>query len=418
MNAADYSDAPISLKIVVGVAGGIAAYKAANLVRFFKEQGHQVRVVPTENALKFVGAATFEALSGQPVSTGVFEAVDEVQHVRVGQEADLIVIAPATADLMARAAAGRADDLLTATLLVSECPTVFAPAMHTEMWNHPATRDNVAKLRRYGYTVLDPAHGRLTGKDSGAGRLPDPEQIGQLALAVANNHGVFRRDLEGKKVVITAGGTKEAIDPVRFISNHSSGRQGFALAEVAAQRGASVTVISGARDNLPTPLGSRVIDVTSAVEMADAVATESVDADVCVFAAAVSDFRPATAAESKLKKGVATDALNHIDLVENPDILATTVRRRQSGKLKSGCIIVGFAAETGDETATPLEHAAAKIRRKGCDLLMCNDVSNGKTFGSTRNVGWILNKNGDVADVEEGTKFDVAGQIWDAVAEF
>lgn len=418
MFAAGNSDVSDSLKIVVGVAGGIAAYKAANLVRFFKELGHRVKVVPTESALKFVGAATFEALSGEPVSTGVFEAVDEVQHVRVGQEADLVVIVPATADLMARASCGRADDLLTATLLVATCPVVFAPAMHTEMWNHPATRQNVATLRSHGYIVLDPAHGRLTGKDTGPGRLPDPEQIGQLALAAAANHGVLRRDLEGKKVMITAGGTKEAIDPVRFISNHSSGKQGFALAEIAAQRGAQVTVIAGDTDRLPTPLGSKVIHIHSAIEMAEVVAEESVDADVCIFAAAVADFRPATASESKLKKGVATDALNHIDLIENPDILATTVRRRKAGNLKPGCTIVGFAAETGDDSATPLDHAKAKIGRKGCDLLMCNDVSGGKTFGSSRNVGWILNQQGDVVEVEEGSKFDVAGEIWDAVAEF
>ncbi|UBI01250.1 bifunctional phosphopantothenoylcysteine decarboxylase/phosphopantothenate--cysteine ligase CoaBC [Corynebacterium freneyi] len=404
------------LNVVVGVSGGIAAYKACHLVRAFTERGHSVRVVPTPSALNFVGAATFEALSGNPVSTQVFDAVDEVRHVRVGQEADLVVVAPATGDLMSRAAHGRADDLLTATLLVATCPVVYAPAMHTEMWTHPATRDNVATLRRHGAIVLDPAHGRLTGVDTGPGRLPEPEQIAKFALLAVEEPAAFTRDLEGKRVVITAGGTREAIDPVRFIGNHSSGRQGFALADVAAQRGADVTLIAGAVDALDTPPGVTLRSITSARDLDAAVAQEAQGADVVIMAAAVADFRPASESDAKLKKGASDDALSRIDLVENPDILAATVRRRADGELDADTIIVGFAAETGDATATPLEHATAKLARKGCDLLMCNDVSGGATFGAEDNVGWILSADGSVDEVPRGSKHAVASRILDAVS--
>ncbi|MFC3850799.1 bifunctional phosphopantothenoylcysteine decarboxylase/phosphopantothenate--cysteine ligase CoaBC [Corynebacterium hansenii] len=404
------------LNVVVGVSGGIAAYKACHLVRAFTERGHSVHVVPTPSALNFVGAATFEALSGNPVSTTVFDAVDEVRHVRIGQEADLVVVAPATADLMSRAAHGRADDLLTATLLVATCPVVFAPAMHTEMWNHPATRDNVATLRRHGAIVLDPAHGRLTGVDTGPGRLPEPEQIAKLALLAAEKPGAFTRDLEGKRVVVTAGGTREAIDPVRFIGNHSSGRQGFALADVAAQRGADVTLIAGSVDALGTPPGVTLRSITSARDLHDAVVEEAPGADVVIMAAAVADFRPGTESDSKLKKGASDDALSRIELVENPDILADAVRRRADGELDAATVIVGFAAETGDATATPLEHAKTKLARKGCDLLMCNDVSGGATFGAEDNVGWILDADGTIDDVPRGSKHAVAANILDAVA--
>ena len=404
------------LNVVVGVSGGIAAYKACHLVRAFTERGHSVRVVPTPSALNFVGAATFEALSGNPVSTTVFDAVDEVRHVRIGQEAALVVVAPATADLMSRAAQGRADDLLTATLLVATCPVVFAPAMHTEMWNHPATRDNVATLRRHGAIVLDPAHGRLTGVDTGPGRLPEPEQIAKFALLAVEEPEAFTRDLEGKKVVISAGGTREAIDPVRFIGNHSSGRQGFALADVAAQRGADVTLVAGAVDALPTPPGVTLRPITSARDRSAAMAEEAEGADVVIMSAAVADFRPAAESDSKLKKGASDDALSRIELVENPDILAETVRRRTVGKLDGDMIIVGFAAETGDASATPLEHATAKLARKGCDLLMCNDVSGGATFGAEDNVGWILDADGSVDEVPHGSKHAVAARILDAVA--
>lgn len=403
------------LKIVVGVAGGIAAYKACALVRFFKELGHEVTVVPTPAALKFVGAATFEALSGNRVSTTVFEAVDEVQHVRVGQEADLVVVAPATADVMARLVAGRADDLLTATCLVATCPVVVAPAMHTEMWLNPATQANVATLRSRGITVLDPAHGRLTGKDSGPGRLPEPEQIGNLALTVAAS-GAFPRDLEGKRVLITAGGTQENLDPVRYLGNRSSGRQGFALAEIAAQRGAQVTVVAGHTEDLETPCGAEIVKVVSAREMAAAVDERAPETDLIVMAAAVADFRPEAEATAKMKKGNDDDALRTLTLVENPDILAGTVARRARGEL-GDCVIVGFAAETGSDTHTPLQLAQAKLVRKGCDLLMCNQVGHGKVFGQLDNAGWLLAPGREPIEVPQGTKFDVANAIIDVASE-
>ena len=405
--------------VVVGVAGGIAAYKACHIVRAFKEAGDNVRVVPTESALKFVGKATFEALSGNPVSTTVFDAVDSVQHVKVGQEADLIVIAPATADLMARVVAGRGDDLLAATLLVATCPVVIAPAMHTEMWFNPATVANVATLRQRGITVIEPAHGRLTGKDTGPGRLPDPEQIVDLANVV---HAGARlpQDLAGKKVLITAGGTHEHIDPVRFIGNSSSGRQGFALGEIAAQRGAHVSIVAGNTAELSTPAGAEIVPVVSTQDMFDAVQERAGQSDFIVMAAAVADFTPASQATSKLKKGSDSDedALSTISLVENPDILATTVKRREAGELDSNPVIVGFAAETGDEHTTALEYARKKLQKKGCDLLMCNEVGMGKVFGQKHNEGWILDAHGGVVDVEHGSKIEVAVQIWDAALAY
>ncbi|ALC06007.1 Coenzyme A biosynthesis bifunctional protein CoaBC [Corynebacterium deserti GIMN1.010] len=403
--------------IVVGVAGGIAAYKACHIIRAFKEAGDNVRVVPTEAALNFVGKATFEALSGNPVSTTVFDAVDRVQHVKVGQEADLIVIAPATADLMSRVAMGRGDDLLAATLLVATCPVVIAPAMHTEMWFNPATVANVATLRERGITVIEPAHGRLTGKDTGPGRLPDPEQIVDIANAV-HNGARLPQDLTGKNVLITAGGTHEHIDPVRFIGNSSSGRQGFALGEIAAQRGAKVTIVAGSTDNLPTPAGAEVVSVVSTQDMFDAVYQRAADADYIVMAAAVADFKPESLASSKLKKGADEDSLSTIKLVENPDILATTVTRRDAGQFPHNPVIVGFAAETGDEHTSALDYARAKLQRKGCDLLMCNEVGMGKVFGQKHNEGWILDSRGGVVEVEQGSKLDVAAQIWDAAVAF
>lgn len=404
-----------ALNIVVGVAGGIAAYKSCALVRFFKEAGHEVRVVPTESALNFVGRATFEALSGNPVSTTVFDAVEEVQHVRVGQEADLIVIAPATADLMARLVAGRADDLLTATCLVATCPVVVAPAMHTEMWHHTATRANVDTLRERGVTVLDPAHGRLTGKDSGPGRLPEPEQIGNLALTAVKTQG-FRRDLEGRRVLITAGGTQENLDPVRYLGNRSSGRQGFALAEIAAQRGAQVTLVAGHTDQLDTPCGAEVIRVVSAREMAEVVYKHAPDQDILIMSAAVADFRPEVEAGSKMKKGMDDAALNTLRLVENPDILAGLVQRRGRGELGK-CVIVGFAAETGSVDHDPLDLAQAKLQRKGCDLLMFNQVGVGKVFGQLDNSGWLLAPGAQPQQVPQGSKFVVASAILDATVE-
>lgn len=402
--------------IVVGVCGGIAAYKACHLIRNFTEAGDNVRVVPTQAALNFVGAATFEALSGNPVSTTVFDAVDEVQHVRVGQEADALVIAPATADAIARLVAGRADDLLMATALVATCPVIVVPAMHTEMWLNPATQDNVATLRRRGITVMEPAHGRLTGKDTGPGRLPDAEQIAELVRTELAGYR-SQHDWVGKKVVISAGGTQEDMDPVRYIGNRSSGRQGFALAEIASQRGAEVVLVAGNTEQLPTPSGARVRNIGSTVELETAMQEEAADADIVIMAAAVSDYRPAKAATSKMKKGQADEELSRIELVENPDILRGLVDAREAGKLKDDVVIVGFAAETGDESGDALDYAKQKFVRKGCDVLMANEVGKGKVFGQKSNEGWILRKDVEPQVVESGSKQVVAAQILAAVNE-
>lgn len=408
------------MKIIVGVAGGIAAYKACHLVRHFKESGDEVRVIPTPSALNFVGAATFEALSGNPVSTSVFEGVDEVQHVRLGQEADAVVIAPATADLLARLAGGRADDLLSATVLVATCPVIVAPAMHTEMWLNLATQANVATLRGRGITVLEPASGRLTGVDSGPGRLPEPEQIADLArMVIAGSR--LPRDMAGTRVLITAGGTQENLDPVRYLGNRSSGRQGFALAEVAAQRGAQVHLIAGATEDMPTPIGARVQRVVSTEDMAAAVAEHAAEADAIIMAAAVADFRPATQAGAKLKKGADSGALSALNLVENPDILRDTVAARGRGEIPTGTVIAGFAAETGDSAHSALDYGLAKLGHKGCDLLMCNEVGVGKVFGERRNRGWLLRSRAgeqetpEVIELPEGSKHEIAGAYLDTL---
>lgn len=405
------SEAPNSsqpLRVVVGVSGGIAAYKACHLVREFKERGDDVRVIPTENALNFVGAATFEALSGNPVDTGVFSRVDEVQHVRLGQEADLVVVAPTTADFLARVAAGRADDLLTSTILVATCPVVLAPAMHTEMWRNPATQANVATLRKRGITVLEPAHGRLTGKDTGPGRLPEPQVIAELARTVLRT-GSFLPTLAGTRVVISAGGTRESIDPVRFIGNHSSGKQGFALGDVAAQRGASVTIVAGATDELEAPSGAEIVRVRTTRDMQREMMERAPEADVVVMAAAVADFRPAAESDTKLKKGKSDDALATLRLTENPDILKSLVEMREDGA--SRAVIIGFAAETDHE----LENGRGKLARKGADMLMLNSVAGGGVFGQARNRGWLLSADGGVEEIPDGTKHEVAVRIWDAV---
>lgn len=412
----DVTELDTSRNIVVGVAGGIAAYKACHLVRNFKEAGDDVRVVPTENALNFVGAATFEALSGCPVSTTVFDAVDEVQHVNVGQHADAVVIAPATADLIARLATGRADDLLTATVLVATCPVIVAPAMHTEMWLNPATQDNVATLRRRGMTVIEPAHGRLTGADSGPGRLPEPDQIAEVVRTELAGFRVEHR-WKGKKVVISAGGTREELDPVRYLGNRSSGRQGFALAEWACQMGADVTIVAGNTAPLPVPSGAKVRSIISTRELEQAMREEARDADVVIMAAAVSDFRPAEVAESKMKKGQADDALSTLHLVENPDVLKGLVAARDRAELPAECVIVGFAAETGDADKSALEYAQVKFARKGCDVLMANEVGRDKTFGQKSNEGWILRSGLEPQRVEHGSKQVVAAQILAAVNE-
>ena len=398
-------------RIVLGVGGGVAAYKSALLLRALTEAGHDVRVVPTASALHFVGAATFEALSGNPVTTDVWHDVPEVAHVRIGQTADLVVVNPATADLLARAAAGRADDLLTATLLTAHCPVVFVPAMHTEMWLHPATQDNVATLRRRGSIVLPPAVGRLTGPDSGPGRLPEPADVAALARVVLTaGADVLRADLAGRRVVVSAGGTREPLDPVRYLGNRSSGKQGWALARVAAARGADVTLVA-ANVDLPAPFGVRVVPVGTAEELRTAMLAESPEADVVVMTAAVADFRPATVAATKLKKKDDPGEVPEVRLVRNPDVLAELVTKRTPGQL-----VVGFAAETGDADADVLTHARAKLARKGCDLLVVNDVSGGGVFGRPDNAAVVLAADGSATDVPHGTKDAVAAAVWQAVA--
>lgn len=401
-------------RVIVGVSGGIAAYKACALVRYFAEAGHDVRVIPTNSALEFIGAATFEALSGNPVHTGVFENVHEVPHVRLGQEADLVVVAPATADLLARAAHGRADDLLTATLLTARCPVLFAPAMHTEMWEHPATSDNVATLRGRGVIVMEPASGRLTGEDTGPGRLPEADEIYGLGSMLLERADALPRDLTGSKVVVSAGGTREPLDPVRFLGNRSSGKQGYAVARLAVQRGAKVTLIAGPATGLTDPAGVEIVRVSTAEEMRIAVRKHSDDADVVIMAAAVADFRPASVAESKIKKGAGEPDM--IPLVRNADILAETVERRDEGALPATRVIVGFAAETGDEHGDVLTHARAKLKRKGCELLVVNAVGEGKAFEVDSNMGWILSREGSEKALPLGSKNLMASRILDAVS--
>jgi phosphopantothenoylcysteine decarboxylase / phosphopantothenate---cysteine ligase len=396
-------------RVLLGVAGGIAAYKSAELLRRLTETGHHVRVLPTPSALEFVGAATFEALSGQPVHTGVFTDVPAVPHVRLGQEADLVVVAPATADLLARAAAGRADDLLTASLLTARCPVLFAPAMHTEMWEHPATRANVALLRSRGVTVLEPASGRLTGTDTGRGRLPDPAEIADLARLLLERGDALPRDLAGRRVVVSAGGTREALDPVRFLGNRSSGRQGYALARVAAQRGAAVTLVAAHTADLADPAAVDVVRVGSAAQLREAMLTAVTGADAVVMAAAVADFRPVAAQQHKIKKGSAEP--EPLRLATNPDILVELVGAREPGQL-----VVGFAAETGDAAGDALHHGRAKLARKRCDLLVVNAVGEGRAFEVPDNAGWLLGADGGEIELGAGSKALLASHLWDAVA--
>ncbi|MEV7413699.1 bifunctional phosphopantothenoylcysteine decarboxylase/phosphopantothenate--cysteine ligase CoaBC [Streptomyces sp. NPDC089919] len=392
-------------KVVLGVSGGIAAYKACELLRRLTESGHQVRVVPTAAALNFVGEATWSALSGNPASTEVWESVHEVPHVRIGQGADLVVVAPATADMLAKAAHGLADDLLTNTLLTARCPVVFAPAMHTEMWEHPATQENVATLRRRGAVVIEPAVGRLTGKDTGKGRLPDPEEIFEVCRRVLAR-GVEEPDLRGRHVVVSAGGTREPLDPVRFLGNRSSGKQGYALARTAVARGARVTLIA-ANAALPDPAGADVVRVGTALELREAVLQAAADADAVVMAAAVADFRPAEYVTGKIKKKDGEEPAP-VALVRNPDVLAEI----SADRARPGQIIVGFAAETDDVLA----HGLVKLRRKRCDLLVVNEVGTNKTFGSEENEAVILSSDGEQTPVPHGPKEALADRIWDLVA--
>ena len=406
MSAAD-RPAPF---VVLGVSGGIAAYKACEVLRRLRVAGADVTVVPTEAALRFVGAATFEALSGRPVATDVFTDVDQVAHVATGRRADLVVVAPATADLLSRAAAGRADDLLTATLLVTRAPVLLAPAMHTDMWTHPATRANVELLRSRGVTVLDPAVGRLTGSDSGAGRLPDPEHIAALALLLLHDPDALPRDLAGRRLLVTAGGTREALDPVRYLSNRSSGKQGFAIALTAAARGAEVTLVAANR-TLPAPPGVTVVDVTDAREMQSHVEHLAGSSDAVVMAAAVSDFRPRQVSVTKRKKDNGEPLT--LDLVVNPDILSGLAHSRVGRRP----VIVGFAAETGDERHSILESGRAKLVRKGCDLLVVNGVDAGRGFEVDDNAGVLLFADGSPdIEVPLGSKTALAAVLCDQIA--
>jgi phosphopantothenoylcysteine decarboxylase / phosphopantothenate---cysteine ligase len=414
------------VRVVLGVAGGIAAYKACSLLRLFTEAGHDVTVVPTASALHFVGEATWSALSGKPVHTDVWSDITEVPHVRIGQQADLVVVAPATADLLARAATGQADDLLTNVLLTARCPVVMAPAMHTEMWDHPATQANVATLSERGVHVVPPASGRLTGRDTGPGRLPEPEELfavcerelARASAAAGHAAAPARGDLAGRRVVVSAGGTREPLDPVRFLGNRSSGKQGYALARAAAERGAEVVLVSSS--SLAAPDGVTVVPVETALELQVAVTDAVRDADVVVMAAAVADFRPASYAGHKIKKtheagadGAADESAPVVELVRNPDVLAGLVAARGSARSP---IIVGFAAETGDGQGSVLEHGRAKLARKGCDLLVVNEVGNGVTFGQDSTTVHLLRQGSEaVTDVGPASKLEVAHAVWDAV---
>ena len=395
-------------RVVLGVAGGIAAYKACLLLRLLTEGGHDVTVVPTASALEFVGAPTWAALSGRPVSASVWDGVETVPHVRLGREADLVVVAPATADLLARAAHGLADDLLTNTLLTATCPVLLAPAMHTEMWQHPATQANVATLRERGVVVLEPASGRLTGADTGPGRLPEPDAILTAALALLRR-GDLAPDLAGRHVVVSAGGTREPLDPVRYLGNRSSGRQGYALAATAAARGARVTLVA-ANSELPDPAGVTVARVGTAEELRRAMHDAAGGADAVVMAAAVADFRPADVAASKIKKTDDAAEVPTVRLERTADVLAELVAKRAPGQ-----VVVGFAAETGDATGDVLAHARAKLARKGCDLLVVNDVSGGAVFGRTTNAVTLLGRDGTLREIPEAGKEHVADAVWDAV---
>ncbi|MFZ9986755.1 MAG: bifunctional phosphopantothenoylcysteine decarboxylase/phosphopantothenate--cysteine ligase CoaBC, partial [Candidatus Nanopelagicales bacterium] len=391
----------------LGVSGGIAAYKACTLLRILRESGHDVRVVPTASALRFVGAPTWEARSGHSVSDSVWDDVPAVPHVSLGRWADAVIIAPASANVLARAAAGMSDDLLTATLLTATCPILMAPAMHTEMWEHPATRANVATLRGRGVQIIEPAVGRLTGADTGPGRLPEPEDLARALEAALESSP---RDLAGRRLLVSVGGTREPLDPVRFLGNHSSGRQGFAIVERALARGAQVTAVVGAVD-VPAPAGARVLPVVTAAQMREAMLAEQASADAVVMAAAVADFRPDRVAESKIKKSddVAPEPVN---LVRNPDILVDLVASRRQPQ-----VIVGFAAETATDDSQLLSLARAKLTRKGCDLLVVNDVGDDRVFGRDETRVQVLAADGGVRADVRGRKAAAADAVLDEIVK-
>jgi len=392
------------LNIVVGISGGIAAYKAVGVVRALVLAGHDVHVVATDAALRFVGRPTLEAISRNPVHSDLYEGVAEVRHVAIGQAADLIVIAPATANTIAKLAAGVADDLLGNTVLASTAPLVIAPAMHTEMWANPATVTNIAVLRERGVTIAGPGVGQLTGADSGPGRMLEVDDIVSAALAA-----VGPRDLVGRRILVTAGGTREAIDPVRFVGNRSSGRQGVAIAAAAAARGAEVTLI-GANLEVVPPTSVHLVAVTSAQELQEAVTTHASSADVVVMAAAVADYRPQGVSDAKIKKDAQGDELA-LTLVKNPDILAGLAQNRMPGQ-----VIVGFAAETETDRDALVVLGREKIARKGADFLVVNAVGWSEGFASERNTIIVLDRDGDIVSEATGSKTSVADRILDVLA--
>ena len=420
------------MRIVLGVSAGIAAYKAVHLLRLLREDGHQVDVIPTPAAEEFIGRPTWEALSGRKVSTSVFSHVDEVRHVRLGQDADLVVVAPTTADLLARVRAGMADDLLTSTLLAAEAPVLLVPAMHSEMWRNPATRDNVAVLRERGLEVMEPAVGRLTGADSGPGRMPEPEDLhSRLAEILSHPAGgteatnprteIPREGVDeappallGRQVVVTAGGTREPLDPVRYLGNRSSGKQGVALAQAAVAAGARVHLIAGIMD-VPAPEQGADITVErveTAEELHAALKSSTAEADLLLMAAAVADFRPSAYASDKIKKS--EDGVEPvIHLQRNPDILATIVGRRTEQGI-GPTVIVGFAAETGDGENDPLDLAQAKLLRKGCELLVLNQVGRDLVFGQDDTEIHILASYGVQGTLGEAEPVHVVGSKQDA----
>ena len=381
-------------KVILGVGGGIAAYKSCDLLRRLQERNYDVTVVPTPSALNFVGTATWEALSGKKVTSQVWESVDEVRHVKLAAENELILISPATADLIARIAMGRADDLLTNLVLASNAVKILVPAMHPNMWNNPATVANVALLRERGFNVMVPASGRLTGSDSGIGRLPETSEIlSYLASVISEN-----QDLLGKRVLVTAGGTREAIDPVRYIGNRSSGKQGYAVAQAALDRGAQVMIIS-ANVSIPVPVGAEVIYVESAEELSKALSAEFANCDLLVMAAAVADARPTTVGTDKLKK----DQYQEIALTQNPDLLAGLA------SVKQNQVVVGFAAET----TLNISEANRKLLAKGIDLIYLNDVSTGEIFGSETTQGVFIRSGGVEVSVSKSSKATLANQLLD-----
>lgn len=390
---------PRGREVVLGVSAGIAAYKSCELLRRLQDAGFLVTVVPTQASLNFVGKATWEALSGRPVATSVWENADSVSHVALAEFCDLIVVAPATADVIARIAQGRADDLLTTTVLASSSPKVIVPAMHPHMWLNPATQDNVTTLRSRGFLVLEPDVGRLTGKDSGIGRFPETATILDAIQTISKT----KPTLQGRKIVVSAGGTREAIDPVRFIGNRSSGRQGLAIAYEALRAGADVTVVSAATD--PYHLeGAQVIHVESADDMQRAIEAEFVDADALVMAAAVADFRVETSAISKLKK----ESFSNLNLVRNDDIVASVGMKKRSNQ-----VVVAFAAET----STQLEELGEKkLRAKNADFLYINDVSGGAVFGEEMSSGLLLSMDGAPRIFSNVSKYEVAQGIVEAIS--